>query len=257
MEQNDISDFRASKNPRKWTGLILIVAGILLLANKMGAPLPHWLFTWPVLLILVGILVGIKSRFHNPGPFIMMVVGGVFLVDNTIPELNFKTYILPAILIVVGLIYFLRPKSSFSYRRKWAGNNTFSNHLPAAEHSQQQNSPVLPDPSEYVEIHNAFGGIKRNIISKNFKGGEIHNFMSGTELNLLQADMAQPTVLEVHNIFGGTKLIVPSNWDIINEMSVVFGGIEDRRNINTGYDPNKIMKLKGTCIFGGVEVSSY
>ncbi len=81
--------------------------------------------------------------------------------------------------------------------------------------------------------------------------------MSGTELNLLQADMQHPTVLEIHNIFGGTKLIVPSNWEIKNEMSVIFGGVEDKRNPNTTHSQDKIMVLKGTCLFGGVEVSSY
>src|SRR5688500_1255576 len=99
MEQNESNRFGASKNPRILSGLILVASGILLLAYKMGAPIPHWLFTWPVLLIIIGFLVGIKSQFHNPGAFIMMIVGGVFLVDKTNPGLNFHNYILPAILI--------------------------------------------------------------------------------------------------------------------------------------------------------------
>ena len=69
MEQNenDIHRYGGKRSSRIWSGLILVAAGVLLLAYKMGAPIPHWVFTWPVLLIAIGLLIGIKSRFHNPG----------------------------------------------------------------------------------------------------------------------------------------------------------------------------------------------
>ena len=74
----------------------------------------------------------------------------------------------------------------------------------------------------------------------------------------MKADIQNPIVLEVNNVFAGTKLIVPSNWDVKNEVTVVFGGVEDKRTINTGIpDPEKIMILKGTCVFGGIEVTNY
>ena len=38
--------------------------------------------------------------------------------------------------------------------------------------------------------------------------------MGGAEINLMKADMQKPINLEVNNVFGGTKLIVPSNWDV-------------------------------------------
>ena len=82
--------------------------------------------------------------------------------------------------------------------------------------------------------------------------------MGGTELNLLQADIQHPIILEVHNIFGGTKLIIPSNWDVKNEVTAIFGGIEDKRILNPALpQPDKIMTLKGACVFGGIEVSNY
>jgi hypothetical protein len=116
----------------------------------------------------------------------------------------------------------------------------------------------MGDNSEYLEINAVLGGVKKLILSKNFKGGEINSFMGGAEINLMQADIKEPVVLEVHNIFGGTKLIVPANWDVKNEVTAVFGGIDDKRYIGTGVpDPGKIMILKGTCIFGGIEVSNY
>jgi len=113
------------------------------------------------------------------------------------------------------------------------------------------------DP-EILNINSIFGGIKRFICSKNFKGGSIVTFMGGAEINLMQADIIQPIIIEVSNLFGGTKLILPSNWDIKNEVTVVFGGVEDKRNMTAlSPDPGKTVYLKGTCLFGGIELNNY
>jgi hypothetical protein len=82
--------------------------------------------------------------------------------------------------------------------------------------------------------------------------------MGGAEINFMQADIQHPIELEVNNVFGGTKLIIPSNWDVRNEISAVFGGVEDKRNFNnSASDTDKRILLKGACVFGGVEVTNY
>ena len=67
MERNEQDMERRIHGSRIGGGIFLLFAGCLLLAYKMGAPIPAWVFTWPVLLIAIGFLTGIKSRFHNPG----------------------------------------------------------------------------------------------------------------------------------------------------------------------------------------------
>ena len=60
------------------------------------------------------------------------------------------------------------------------------------------------------------------------------------------------------NIFGGTKLVVPPTWDVQSEMVAIFGGVDDKRQIKGVHlDPNKVLILDGTCIFGGIEIRSY
>lgn len=82
--------------------------------------------------------------------------------------------------------------------------------------------------------------------------------MGGTEINLLQADIREPVMLEINNVFGGTKLIVPAHWNIKNEVTAVFGGIEDKRNLSAGVtDELKVVILKGSCVFGGIEITNY
>lgn len=252
MEQND-RDMERINGSRVGGGLFLLFAGFLLLAYKMGAPIPSWVFTWPVLLIAIGLLSGIKSRFHNPGAYILILIGGVFLVDQSIPGIDLHNYIAPIILIGLGLLFILRPKgrSCGRYRTQRWQRAHFENYNPA--------SPAgAKDSEEYLDIHAVLGGIKKNIQSKNFKGGEIVCFMGGAEISFMQADIQHPVVLEVNNVFGGTKLIIPGNWEVQTEISAVFGGVEDKRNFQNNIpDPNKKIILRGSCVFGGIEINNY
>lgn len=264
MDNNDnkTEQFGGSGNPRIWSGIILLGCGVALLAYKMGAPIPSWLFTWPILLMLIGFIVAMKSQFRNPGGLIMMAIGTIFLIDQTNPKLNFHDYIVPAILISIGLIYILRPHHTWSgpdrrWRRRFNDRPDFKPaDIPFTPVKPTTNAEQVGD--EWLEINAVFGGVKKIILSKNFKGGEINCFMGGAELNMTQADLQQQVSLEVNNVFGGTKLIVPSNWDVKNEVTAIFGGIEDKRTIPVvAADPGKILVLRGTCVFGGIEIKNY
>jgi hypothetical protein len=51
---------------------------------------------------------------------------------------------------------------------------------------------------------------------------------------------------------------VPSNWLVKPQIAAVFGGVEDKRSVqNAVFDPNKVLILDGTSIFGGIEIRSY
>ena len=96
-------------------------------------------------------------------------------------------------------------------------------------------------------------------MTKDFKGGDVVNVFGGTELNLSQSDINGTAVLELTTIFGGTKLIVPSHWSVKSEAVTIFGGIEDKRQLlPPSLDrPEKILVLKGTVIFGGIDIKSF
>ena len=112
---------------------------------------------------------------------------------------------------------------------------------------------------DIVDSTNIFSGTKKVVLSKNFKGGEIVSVFGGCEIDLTQADMTGPADLEVTAIFGGATLIVPSNWAINHSETVtIFGGIGDKRRIAPSPDaPSKTLILRGTMIFGGMEIKSY
>lgn len=96
------------------------------------------------------------------------------------------------------------------------------------------------------------------IYNKSFKGGEVVTVFGGAEINLLNADFTGVINIETVQLFGGAKLIVPSHWEVSTAEAVaVFGGIEDKRPNNVPTDPTKRLIVRGTIIFGGLEIRTY
>jgi hypothetical protein len=82
--------------------------------------------------------------------------------------------------------------------------------------------------------------------------------MGGTEINLTQADIHGKVMIEATNVFGGTKLIIPPTWDVQSNVVTLFGGIDDKRQLNgEAPDPAKVIYLSGTCVFGGIDIRSF
>lgn len=247
MNTNDQINKHANEN-RLWTGIFLVLGGLVYLAYKMGAPFPAWLLTWPVGLIAAGIFVGIKNRFNNISWIIMIAIGGLFLVDDVMPDIDLHNYIGPIVLIAVGVIFILRPKrqNPSTYRRDRWGTD-FRSHVSS-----------VSDDSEYINDNTFLGSMNKVIISKNFKGGEVNCVLGGAQIDLTQADIQGQAVLEINQVFGGTKLIVPANWNLKIEMTAVLGGVEDKRTAqSSGVDSGKVLVIKGTAVFGGVEIKNY
>jgi predicted membrane protein len=239
-------------------GLILVGIGAAFLLRNTGFILPYWLFSWPVILILVGVYSGVKHNFRNNSWLILIGIGGFFLADKFIPDFRLAHTFWPVVIIGAGiLIMFSSRKNSWfgneNWRNKdnWRGKGKWSNQMGA--------SSATPDSSDSLYINSVFSGIERTMLSKNFQGGNIKAVFGGIDIDLSQADIQGEVVLRLDVAFGGVKLIVPPHWTIKNEVQGLFHGVEDKRNFNTttGVDFNKVLFLKGSVVFGGVDIKSY
>lgn len=232
-----------NRNGQVMGGLFIVAIGVLLLARQAGMEIPRWFFSFESILIALGLYLGIRHSFRGVAWLIPIVIGGFLILDDIYPDFEFHDYIWPLVIIGIGLfIMFRGGKKKFD--RKWEAERSFA---------ESASDDVLDSTV-------IFGGSKKNIISKDFRGGEAVTVFGGTEINLMQADVTAPVVLELTQIFGGTKLIVPPHWKVLSkDMVAILGGIDDKRPVmsNTTIDENKAIILKGTCMFGGIEIRSY
>lgn len=218
------------------TGSVILLVGIIWLLRKAGVYIPHYLLGWEMILILIGLAIGVDNKFRNPASYVLIAIGGVFLIDDVFAiPFHVMEYFWPLLVIFIGLMVLIRP-----------------NRKSGVEGAKAEG------PFDKLDLVSIFNGTKRNVQTKQFRGGETVTIFGGTELNLLQADMQQPVVLETTTIFGGTKLIVPRDWEVRTEATAIFGGVEDKRvSAVEVVSEERVLIITGTVIFGGVDIVSY
>ena len=233
-----------SRHSRIWTGIFILLIGLAALLKASIPFFPDWVFSWQMLLVALGMFIGVRHNFRGVAWFVLMLIGGIFLLNDIYPEFSLRRYMWPFALIAVGLFILTRPRSRWGDQKKNGDSDTVMD----ADHSKD----------DFVESTSIFGGAKKIIISKNFRGGDLVNIFGGTELDLSQADFNGTAAIDLTTIFGGTKLLVPSNWSVKSEAVTIFGGIEDKRRMQTIIDaPQKTLLLRGTVIFGGIDIKSF
>jgi predicted membrane protein len=251
---------------RFWVPLVLLGVGSVLLLRQMGVELPFWIFTWQFLLIGIGIISGLAHGFRGGGWLIMIFIGSFFLVDD-FTGFSFHQYMWPVAFIAVGLFMLLRPR-----RSRWPGGENWDKWGGGRfrERIRQKRgypgfSSGNPDygkdsktftSENFIDVTTVFGGIHKNIVSKDFKGGDITIFMGGAEINLSQADIQGVARLDITQVMGGTKLIVPSNWEVRSQLTSIFGNVEDKRQ-SASTNSDKVLILDGSSVFGGIEIKNY
>ncbi|HEY8928620.1 MAG TPA: LiaF domain-containing protein [Mucilaginibacter sp.] len=267
---NDIVQPKNPRNGKALAGIILLAVGMLLLVKQLDFFfVPNWLFSWPMWLIGWGLFIGAKSNFHKPSSFLLIVLGILFLLDDNIH--NADRVVWPLGIIAFGLWMILRRHHHFdkehwkkSAKEQWSTDGFKPNpDEPVVDYAQPNVPPVNPTPfaptgDDYLDTVSVFGSVKKTVLSKNFKGGEIVNIFGGAELDFTQADISGRVIIDITQIFGGVKMIVPPHWQVVPDIAAVFAGIEDKRLKSTATaGSEKVLVLKGVSIFAGVDIRSY
>jgi predicted membrane protein len=195
------------------------------------------IFSWPMLLVTIGLVITLGSSEKKSSGIIVMAVGGFFLIPHIFRETFDINMFWPSIFIIIGVIFI------FSKRKGWNSVST---------------APQSGD--DYIDFIHIFSGGERQIVSNNFRGGKVTAVFGGSEIDLTRATLA-PGVseLEIACVFGGTTIIVPDDWNVKIEVVPVLGGFGDQRKLIPGrtVDTTKQLIIKGAVVFGGGEVKSY
>ncbi|MGZ3752418.1 MAG: hypothetical protein ACXVB0_19635 [Mucilaginibacter sp.] len=116
---------------------------------------------------------------------------------------------------------------------------------------------VIPNAEDHLNATAIFGGIKKTILSKNFKGGKISNVFGGTELDFTHADLNGVAVLDISQVFGGMVITVPNDWRIETDLSQLFAVVDDYRdNVYQTKKSDKVLVLKGSSVCASVEIQN-
>ena len=246
--KNDRERWKANeKNGRVWTGVFFIIVGGVALARSFMVPMPEWLFSWQTLLIAIGIFIGIRENFHGAAWFILILIGGAFLLNDFYFGGELRRHVWPVVIIALGAISILRPRN-----RRFGRNSKQRIWM-------DEDVSTVNGREDFTDLTIVFGSSKKTIESKKFAGGDITSVFGGAELDLTNADIEGKATIDVTAIFGGVELIIPSNWTIKSEVVSIFGSVQDNRIQSAALtqNPEKVIILDGTALFGGIEIRSF
>ncbi len=222
---------RRNINVRLWVGLALVVLGGLFLLDNfyvIDFHLPYWIFKWQTILIIIGLLLLANSERNTAG-YVLITIGLI----GWFPEFW------PLLLVGIGA-YLL-------YKRKDKPVND------AGETASQ------PEPDDYVNDTAIFGGGKKMLNTKNFRGGKLTAVFGGSEIDLVDCELAEGTnYLDIFAMFGGTDISAPADWNIQIDVLPIFGGFTDKRRKDPNHvpDPERKLMVKGLVLFGGGNIKS-
>jgi len=216
-------------------GLILIIAGVVLLIGTLGwADVGDWYKWLPAVLIVVGAYQLYVNRFEAYlGPVLLMAIGAALLMA-TLGVIKWSTFgaLWPIILVVFGLSILLR--------------------------RGRQPETSADATSDRLNVVAFLGESKRRMVSQTFRGGDITAFMGSVELDFREAAVADPPAkLNVNTMMGGVDLRVPDSWVVDMRVSALLGGVEDQRKGRLASQPGAPhLIITGLAIMGGVTIKS-
>jgi predicted membrane protein len=253
MEEMKQENYKRNCDSRNVIGIILVVLGGLFLLDSMNVidfNVARVIFSFPAILIILGIVLLLNTTKRLLGAMIL-IVGMFFMVPRIFPFVYYDGHIVfPVLLIVFGIYIILRRRTYRTPEGEYKHNQ--DEHTRHYKGYDQINSDRVDDVS-------IFGGGHKIIISDNFKGGNITNIFGGSEIDLKDCKLAPGVnVIDFVAVFGGSNIIVPSDWKILIDVLPVFGGFSNkvRRDPNAVIDPDKTLLIKGFVLFGGGEVRS-
>lgn len=233
-------------------GLLVAAAGVILLLDQQGIIDANKIFQyfWPILCISFGLVNLFQSGGRRIWGIVLLVVGVLLLFDNFgFAHVGFQT-IWPVIIIGIGGLMI------------WQAIAPHSNPLTGqAESWREQLSRWGRGDSPESDFNQVaiFGGFKRRVTSKNFRGGSIMAFCGGYEIDLRQADIeGDSATIEATSIMGGGEIKVPDTWLISLDGIGLLGAYVDETHQLPASDgkPQKHLIVKGTACLGGVVVKN-
>ena len=245
MEDNSKIDKRSADRKSIAAILLIVAGGILFLEtfDIVNIDFKHYIFNWKTLLIGIGIIIAVSGSNKIPG-YIMIGVGLLFWIPSLF-DYNVRLFQVfwPIVLIGIGLVILSRRNKHESLLK--------GHHPNRGDDGTYQN--------DYIDDVSIFGGGVKRFSSQNLKGGNITAIFGGSEIDLTSSQMSnEGTVIDMFTMFGGTKLIVPGNWQVRSEATSVFGGFTDKRHIKPEQAfTEKVLLIKGFVFFGGVEIKNY
>lgn len=115
-----------------------------------------------------------------------------------------------------------------------------------------------PVTAETLRITAIFAGRRVASWATPFRSASAIAVFGGVDLDLRSATIApQGAFVDATAAFGGVKIIVPPEWNVIMSGPAIFGSNENKTQLRGAPAPlSPVLTVRGLALFGGVEVEA-
>lgn len=223
-------------SPKLVVGVAIIVAGLVLTLDNLGLIEAHTIFKlWPLVLVAMGLAKIRQDRTSTSLGGWFLVLGGAFLLLFTFGHGHLADALAPMLVVGVGILIVVK-----------------------ALKQNRGIPPELAQSEDFLQGTAIFGGFKRRVLTRAFKGGELTAIFGGYEVDLRQAALeSEQARIDVFVLFGGGEIRVPEGWEVVNRATAIAGALNDSTShglMSAGSHPRLV--VTGLILFGGTEVKS-
>lgn len=214
-------------------GALLIAGGVIYALNVLGvADINFSLDGWWTLFIILPCLSGLISGSDKLGSFAGLCIG-VLLLLAARDVFDFSVVwklIIPVIIVVIGIKFIT--KSLGTGKPRSAPRN-------------------ISDEGELMAV---FSSQKADYNGEEVSAAKLGAIFGGAECNLKNAKIVDGCTIDLVCIFGGVDLILPPNVFVKNNSFCLFGGISDKREVQSAGGDRVTLIINGFCMFGGADI---
>lgn len=213
---------------RNIIGIVIILLGLGFLAQELDLPnanrfLDLW---WPSIIIAIGLLMWNGNRRMWFGPFVVVLVGAVMLLDRfDVLTTSAWNLFWPIVIIVVGARLVMGRPGAPSVK---------------TEQSTDANISVM------------FSGADKKVGGR-VSSADVSAWFGGAKLDLRTADIADGAVITVNAAFAGVDILVPSGVNVRSSVTPIFGGVEDKSD---HANARVTLRIEGTAMFAGIGIKN-
>ena len=230
-------------------GLLLIALGGFLLLRELGLidPTLRVLDFWPLVLVVMGLSFALGGRGpggalgrRGPGGVLVGLAVALLGAGLLAARLGYAVpgvaHLWPLAIIAagIGVIW-----SGWTRRRA----SRFANETVSAD--ELRRTVTMCDLSLAVD-------------SQQFRGGTLSATMGEVRVDLRRAALSgEEVVLDLSLTMGGIQLHVPSNWQVVNDLSLIMGVVEDKTDPRPDGDGvQRRLVLRGSITMGAVTIKN-
>ena len=188
---------------------------------------------WAIFWIIIGVVLLQKRKIFIG---ILFTLWGVLAFLGGFFQINIGAWFFPLLIIALGIKVLFRDDS------KYQEGEVIGTVSKGSTDKDIINESVV------------FGSLEKKYTSQNFKGGKIDCVFSGMKVDLRGIKPVKGAVLEINAVFGGGEVLVSDDIRVESHGTGVFGGWNN--NYSTASTTMPTLEIKGSAVFGGVEIKN-